>query len=132
VETLDASSLLYEKKFSSERRWVYLKTALPMLLIPTGLIGAIVSRIIWLTILLEISIVPLVLLGLFQLRSYEANIRLRADSKASDLVGIEPFLEVLRKIRNMNLKESRNRGIPSISKRIENLQTRTLLGASAT
>jgi hypothetical protein len=95
--------------------------------------AAIVFHLAWLTFLYPVLVLPLAYLGG---RSYSSDLkkaRLEADTQSSAVVGKNSLLAVLKKIDMMGLddidKLKSGRGgrrlasLPSITERIQNLQT---------
>jgi hypothetical protein len=132
---LIASSLVFEKKVKrSMRGRAFLLTGLPVILALGGTIGvAIVLRMSWVVFLYPVLLLPLAILGG---RSYNSDLkkaRLDADTQASAVVGKNLLLDILKKIDMMGLDDidrlktgrggRRLAGLPSITERIQNLQT---------
>jgi len=137
---LIASSLIYEKKLLPKLRG----KAVKLIIVPTAALTAIVgvflalTRSFWVTIpfpvgLLVLAIPPSIVLflGLDLFTPYEKNARLQADIEATRLVGRSFFLEVLRKIDSLGMKDVEERKtkmaegssseFPSLTERVQNL-----------
>lgn len=132
---LIASSILFEKKVRRKLRGkAFLVTVMPLILaIAVPIAAAIAFHTYWLTFLYPVLVIPLAYLGS---RSYSSDLkkaRLEADTQASVAVGKNLLLEVLKKIDMMSLDDidrlktgrggRRLAGLPSITERVENLQT---------
>jgi len=103
---------------------------------------AILLQMAWIIFLYPILVLPLAYLGG---RSYSRDLkkaRLEADTQVSALIGKDSFLNVLKKIDMMGLDDidrlktgrggRRLAGLPSITERIENLQTASSLDRYST
>jgi hypothetical protein len=136
---LIASSILFEKKMKPRLRGKsFLLIGLPLIIsfaIPIAV--AIVLRMSWIIVLYPLLVIPLGILGN---RSYSRDLkraRLEADTQASVVVGKDSLMDVLKKIDMMGLDDidrlktgrggRRLAGLPSITERIENLQTTSSL-----
>jgi hypothetical protein len=141
---LIASSLLFEKKMKRRLRGkAFLLTALPVILaLAAPVAAAIVFHTALLILLYPVLVIPLAYLGN---RSYSSDLkkaRLESDIQASVVVGKDSLMGVLKKIDMMGLDDidrlktgrggRRLAGVPSITERIENLQTASSLNSYAT
>ena len=103
---------------------------------------AILLQMAWIIFLYPILVLPLAYLGG---RSYSRDLkkaRLEADTQVSALIGKDSFLNVLKKIDMMGLDDidrlktgrggRRLAGLPSITERIEHLQTASSLDRYST
>ena len=132
---LIASSLTFEKKIRRTLRGkAFLSTGLPLIIaLAVPISAAIVFHLAWLTFLYPVLVLPLAYLGG---RSYSSDLkkaRLESDTQASVVIGKSQLLDVLKKIDLMGLNDieklktgrggRRLAGLPSITERIQNLQT---------
>jgi hypothetical protein len=132
---LIASSILFEKKMKRKLRGkAFLLTVLPVILaLAAPIAAAIVFHTALLILLYPVLVLPLAYLGS---RSYSSDLkkaRLDADTQASAVVGKNQLLDVLKKIDMMGLGDidrlktgrggRRLAGLPSITERIQNLQS---------
>jgi hypothetical protein len=141
---LIASSLVFEKKTRRELRGrAFLLTGLPLIVslgVPIG--AAILLQMPWITFLYPILVIPI---GIVGSRSYSRDLkkaRLEADKRGSVIVGKDSLIGVLKKIDLMGLDDidrlktgrggRRLAGLPSITERIENLQTASSLDSYST
>jgi hypothetical protein len=141
---LIASSILFEKKIKRRLRGkAFLLTALPVILaLAVPIAAAIVFHTALLILLYPVLVLPLAYLGS---RSYSSDLkkaRLEADTQASAVAGKGSLLDVLKKIDMMGLDDidrlktgrsgRRLAGLPSITERVENLQTVSSLNSYST
>jgi hypothetical protein len=136
---LIASSILFEKRVKRKLRGrAFLLTGMPLIVslaIPIAV--AILLQMPWIISLYLVFILPLAYFGG---RSYSRDLkkaRLEADREASVVMGKDSFVDVLKKIDMMGLDDidrlktgrggRRLAGLPSITERIENLQTASSL-----
>ncbi|TMH95129.1 hypothetical protein E6H37_06140 [Candidatus Bathyarchaeota archaeon] len=141
---LVASSLLFEKKIRRTLRGrAFLLTGVPLIIsLAVPISVAILLQMAWIIFLYPILVLPLAYLGG---RSYSRDLkkaRLEADTQVSALIGKDSFLNVLKKIDMMGLDDidrlktgrggRRLAGLPSITERIENLQTASSLDRYST
>jgi len=141
---LVASSLLFEKKIRRTLRGrAFLLTGVPLIIsLAVPISVAILLQMAWIIFLYPILVLPLAYLGG---RSYSRDLkkaRLEADTQVSALIGKDSFLNVLKKIDMMGLDDidrlktgrggRRLAGLPSITERIEHLQTASSLDRYST
>lgn len=130
---LIASSVLYEKKLRKKLRSVAFLTGLIPLFALAALVGlAILFQAAWLISLFIVVLIPAIIVGSSLYNPRAKKMRLEADTEASQVIGKDTLLGVLRKIDGMGLNDvdrlkagKRVRGsaaLPSITARIENLQ----------
>jgi len=123
---LIASSLIYEKKLSTERHAKFAKDmALPILAVLGALALTAFLRYVWLYIVLGIFVGPgFVIYGALRYGTNQTRLRLEADSETTKVLTENSLLDVLSKIQSLGLKEEADRfdGTPSIMQRIDNLQ----------
>ena len=139
-----ASSLLFEKKIRRTLRGrAFLLTGVPLIIsLAVPISVAILLQMAWIIFLYPILVLPLAYLGG---RSYSRDLkkaRLEADTQVSALIGKDSFLNVLKKIDMMGLDDidrlktgrggRRLAGLPSITERIEHLQTASSLDRYST
>ncbi len=141
---LIASSLVFEKKIKrSMRGGAFLFTGLPLILSLGGTIGAaIVLQMSWIIFLYPVFLFPLAILGGRRYSSDLKKARLEADTQASAVIGKNSLLDLLKKVDIMGLNDidrlktgrggRRLAGLPSITERIQNLQTVSSLNSYST
>jgi hypothetical protein len=104
--------------------------------------AAIVLRMSWIIFLYPVLVIPLGILGN---RSYSRDLkraRLEADTQVSAVIGKDSLMDVMKKIDMMGLDDierlktgrggRRLAGLPSITERIENLQSASSLSNYST
>jgi hypothetical protein len=141
---LIASSLKFEKKIRRTLRdKAFLLTGLPLIIaLAVPIVAAIVFHTALLILLYPVLVLPLAYLGG---RSYSSDLkkaRLEADTQTSVVIGKNSLLDVLKKIDLMGLDDidslksgrggRRIAGLPSITERIQNLQTASSLNSYTT
>jgi hypothetical protein len=141
---LIASSLKFEKKIRRTLRGkAFLLTGLPLIIaLAVPIVAAIVFHTALLILLYPVLVLPLAYLGG---RSYSSDLkkaRLEADTQTSVVIGKNSLLDVLKKIDLMGLDDidslksgrggRRIAGLPSITERIQNLQTASSLNSYTT
>jgi len=120
-----------------------LLTGLPLIVaLAVPITAAIVLQMSWLIILYPVLVLPLAYLGGRRYSSDLKKARLEADTQASAVIGKDSLMAVLRTIDNMGLDDidrlktgrggRRLAGLPSITERIENLQTVSTLNSYST
>jgi hypothetical protein len=136
---LIGSSLMYARKMKPRLRGrAFLLNGMPLIVslaLPIAL--AILFETALLILLYPVLVLPLAFLGS---RSYSSDLkkaRLEADTQTSVVVGKNQLLDVLKKIDTLGLDDvdrlkagrgsRRLAGLPSITERIENLQTASSL-----
>jgi len=141
---LIGSSLMFEKKIRRTLRGrAFLLTGLPLIVaLAVPITAAIVLQMSWLIILYPVLVLPLAYLGGRRYSSDLKKARLEADTQASAVIGKDSLMAVLRTIDNMGLDDidrlktgrggRRLAGLPSITERIENLQTVSTLNSYST
>ena len=141
---LIGSSLMFEKKIRRTLRGrAFLLTGLPLIVaLAVPISAAIVLQMSWLIILYPVLVLPLAYLGGRRYSSDLKKARLEADTQASAVIGKDSLMAVLKKIDNMGLDDidrlktgrggRRLAGLPSITERIENLQTVSSLNSYST
>ena len=141
---LIGSSLMFEKKIRRTLRGrAFLLTGLPLIVaLAVPITAAIVLQMSWLIILYPVLVLPLAYLGGRRYSSDLKKARLEADTQASAVIGKDSLMAVLKKIDNMGLDDidrlktgrggRRLAGLPSITERIENLQTVSSLNSYST
>jgi hypothetical protein len=136
---LIASSILFEKKVKRRLRGrAFLLTGLPLIVglaIPIAV--AILLQMSWIIFLYVVLVFPLAYLGGSRYSRDLKKARLEADREASVVMGKDSFVDVLKKVDMMGLDDidrlktgrggRRLAGLPSITERIENLQTASSL-----
>ena len=135
---------MFEKKIRRTLRGrAFLLTGLPLIVaLAVPISAAIVLQMSWLIILYPVLVLPLAYLGGRRYSSDLKKARLEADTQASAVIGKDSLMAVLRTIDNMGLDDidrlktgrggRRLAGLPSITERIENLQTVSTLNSYST
>jgi len=135
---------MFEKKIRRTLRGrAFLLTGLPLIVaLAVPITAAIVLQMSWLIILYPVLVLPLAYLGGRRYSSDLKKARLEADTQASAVIGKDSLMAVLRTIDNMGLDDidrlktgrggRRLAGLPSITERIENLQTVSTLNSYST
>ncbi|TMI10769.1 hypothetical protein E6H35_10745 [Candidatus Bathyarchaeota archaeon] len=141
---LIASSLMFEKKIRRTlRSRAFLLTGLPLIVsLALPITAAILLQMAWIIFLYPVLVLPLAYLGSRRYSSDLKKARLEADTQTSAVIGKNQLLDVLKKIDNMGLNDidrlktgrggPRLAGLPSITERIENLQTVSSLNSYST
>jgi hypothetical protein len=141
---LIASSILFEKKMKPRLRGKsFLLIGMPLIIsLALPIAAAIVLRMSWIIFLYPVLVIPLGILGN---RSYSRDLkraRLEADTQVSAVIGKDSLMDVMKKIDMMGLDDierlktgrggRRLAGLPSITERIENLQSASSLSNYST
>ena len=141
---LIASSIVFEKKEKRRLRGrAFLLTGMPLIVsLALPISVAFLLQMTWIIFLYPVLVLPLAYLGS---KSYSRDLKkakLGADRETSVVIGKNSLVDVLKKIDMMGLDDidrlktgrggRRLAGLPSITERIENLQTASLLDRYST
>ena len=141
---LIASSIVFENKEKRRLRGrAFLLTGMPLIVsLALPISVAFLLQMTWIIFLYPVLVLPLAYLGS---KSYSRDLKkakLGADRETSVVIGKNSLVDVLKKIDMMGLDDidrlktgrggRRLAGLPSITERIENLQTASLLDRYST